>query len=176
MTLDRGLHIFRSLCDAAVVLRAEKILADFSGAGGDLSTLERVELGYSTAEYYLNRGLLFRVAVVGNLPLINGRGAQIATSRGISAKTFREHASAIEWLNHAVRYRLRMPIVGVGLLPGEQHASVITIPANAVIEVFGSQTRRGLIQVRWKKRSVRVFATDILECCERLEEPELPEH
>ena len=107
ITFDRALQIFKSACDAAVVMGTERILADFSGAEGDLSTLERVELGYSTAEYYLSKRLLFRVAVVGNLPLINGRGAQVATSRGIAAKTFREHASAVEWLNHAVRYRLR---------------------------------------------------------------------
>jgi len=64
-----------------------------------------------------------------------------------------------------------MPIVGMNL-----QGSVITMPVDSVVEVVGSSMRRGFIEVCWEEVQARIFADDIVECCEKLQEPDLPEH
>ncbi len=70
-----------------------------------------------------------------------------------------------------MRYWVRMPIVG--MLPDDQRASVIMIPAQETIEMSESITRRGLVEVQWRTSRVRVFTQDIDDCCEPLRGPDV---
>ena len=99
VSLNEALEIFKQTCDAAAERGLNRILADFSAANGKLSDLERYELGHSMSEYYANKPQIFKVATVGNPPLINGFGAQVASNRGLVAKTFPDLLAAIDWLN-----------------------------------------------------------------------------
>jgi len=99
VSLNDAIQLFKGACDAAFEHGLNKILADFSGAHGELSDLERYELGRSATEYYLTRPLAFKVATVGNPPLINGFAAQVASNRGVVAETFSDFQQAAYWLN-----------------------------------------------------------------------------
>jgi hypothetical protein len=75
------------------------ILADASAAEGKLSDMDRYQLGRSMAEYYISKRLVFKVAIVGKPPLINGFGALVASNRGVATETFSDTAHATRWLN-----------------------------------------------------------------------------
>jgi hypothetical protein len=55
---------------------------------GELSDLERYEIGKSMAENCLNHSMFPAVAVVGKPPTITGFEALVATNRGLTVFTF----------------------------------------------------------------------------------------
>jgi hypothetical protein len=74
------------------------ILVDCSSVEGELSTLDRYELGRSVAEYCNSRSTTPKIATVGKLPLITGFAALVASNRALVAETFSELQEAIDWL------------------------------------------------------------------------------
>jgi len=99
ITLSRAFELFQRACDAAVERGLNCILVDASSAHGDITDLERYELGSSVTEYYLARSPATKLAVVGKPPLVNGFGALVASNRGLLARTFLDRQQAIDWLN-----------------------------------------------------------------------------
>jgi hypothetical protein len=98
---DRAL-IARALPRAAAEIRsqgARRVLIDMAGVTGDLTNLERFELGVAVA------GLLHdleRLAVVGAPGVVVNRHFEdVANNRGLRTRVFEhaETAAAVEWLS-----------------------------------------------------------------------------
>ncbi len=98
VSLSEAISVFTKACDIAVERGADRILVDCLAVEGELSTMERYELGRSVAEYCSSRSITPKVATVGKPPLINGFGARVAWNRGLVAETFSELQKARDWL------------------------------------------------------------------------------
>jgi len=90
VTLGESTQMCSVTCDAAVQSGVDRILVDASGADGDISDLDRYRLGETMAAYYITKPLDFKIAIVGNPPLVNGFVALVASNRGVTAETFSE--------------------------------------------------------------------------------------
>ena len=100
VTLGESTKMCSVTCDAAVQSGVDRILVDASGADGDISDLDRYRLGETMAAYYITKPLDFKIAIVGNPPLVNGFVPLVASNRGITTETFSETTPAVKWLNH----------------------------------------------------------------------------
>jgi hypothetical protein len=98
VSLSEAIRVFTEACDFAADRDINRILVDCLSVEGELSTMERYELGRSLAEYCNNRSMAPKVATVGKLPLINGFAALVAWNRGLVAETFPESQKAMDWL------------------------------------------------------------------------------
>src|SRR5690348_1886103 len=79
VSLSEAIIIFTRACDVAAERGFNLILVDCLSVEGELSTMERYELGRTMAEYCTSRSLTPKVATVGKLPLINGFAARVAS-------------------------------------------------------------------------------------------------
>jgi hypothetical protein len=97
VSLSDAISVFTKACDVSEE-RVYRILVDCLSVEGELSDMERYELGRTMAEYCNSRSLTPRVATFGYPPLINGFAAQVAWNRGLVADTFSELQIAMDWL------------------------------------------------------------------------------
>jgi hypothetical protein len=88
----------KNICDPAADRGFNRIVLDCLGVEGELSDLERYEIGKSMAENCLNHSMFPTVAVVGKPPTITGFGALVALNRGLTVFTFSERQAALDWL------------------------------------------------------------------------------
>jgi len=94
-SIDAFTRVYRSAGAAGL----KKALVDCSGVYGELSTIQRYELGEKVAElYHRDRGTL-RIAVVGRPPLLTGFAAMVASNRGLAAQVFETSSDALKWLD-----------------------------------------------------------------------------
>jgi hypothetical protein len=98
VSLSDAISVFTKACDVAAQRGFHLILVDCSSVDGELSTMERYELGRTVAEYCSSRFMSPKVATVGNPPLIDGFAARVASNRGLAAETFSESQRAMGWL------------------------------------------------------------------------------
>jgi hypothetical protein len=98
VSLSKAISVFTKACDVAAEKSLDLILVDCLSVEGELSTMERYELGKTVAEYCNSRSINAKVATVGKPPLINGFAAQVAWNRGLVAETFSESQKARDWL------------------------------------------------------------------------------
>jgi hypothetical protein len=98
VSLSEAICVFTKVCDAAAEKGFDRILVDCLSVEGELSTMERYELGRKLAEYCSGRSITSKVATVGKPPLINGFAALVASNRGLVAETFSELQKALDWL------------------------------------------------------------------------------
>lgn len=99
VSLAESKKMCAATCDAAVDLGVGQILVDVSAADGELSELDRYQLGQGMANYYITKTLAFTVAIVGKPPLVTGFSALVASNRGVTAETFSDTTRAVYWLN-----------------------------------------------------------------------------
>jgi hypothetical protein len=99
VSLSEAISVFTKACDVAAERGFDRILADCLSVEGELSTMERYELGRTVANYCTSRSIYLRVATVGDPPLIDGFAARVASNRGLVAETFPELQKALDWLN-----------------------------------------------------------------------------
>jgi hypothetical protein len=92
------LCVFRKVVDTAAERGFEKILIDFLAVTGGLGVMDLYEIGKSMAEYCVNKSLYPKVALIGKPPLVTGFGAEVASNRGLTSKTFSERQPAANWL------------------------------------------------------------------------------
>jgi hypothetical protein len=97
LSLSEAIEGYKKACDVAAERGFDRILADCSAVEGNLSDLERYQLGRTIAEYSLSRYKNLNIATIGQPPAINV--AQVARNRGLNAETFSEWQPAMEWLN-----------------------------------------------------------------------------
>ena len=98
VSLSEAISVFTKACDVAAERGLDLILVDCLSVEGELSTMERYELGRTVAEYCNSRCTTTKVATVGKLPLINGFAARVASNRGLVTETFSELQKAMDWL------------------------------------------------------------------------------
>jgi hypothetical protein len=98
VSLSEAISVFTKACDVAAERGFDWILVDCLSVEGELSTMDRYELGRTMAEYCNSRSITPKVATVGRLPLINGFAARVASNRGLAAETFSESQKAMDWL------------------------------------------------------------------------------
>lgn len=79
--------------------RLKKALIDCSAVRGELSTMQRYELGDKVAALYHRENGSVRFAVIGHPPMLNGFAALVASNRGVAAQVFETGADALEWLD-----------------------------------------------------------------------------
>ena len=70
-----------------------------------LNTLDRYSLGMKWIAYCAERKLNPRLAVVGELPVVDGFGVLVAKNRGLVAEVFPSRQKALEWLNDRPKMR-----------------------------------------------------------------------
>jgi hypothetical protein len=89
----------KNICGVAAERGFSRIVVDCVGVEGELSDLERYEIGKSMAENCLNRSMYPKIALVGKPPMITGFEALVARNRGLTVFTFSERQAGLEWLN-----------------------------------------------------------------------------
>ena len=99
VSLSDAISVFTKACEVAGQRGFHLILVDCLSVEGELSTMERYELGRTVAEYCSSRTMTPKIATVGEPPLIDGSAARVASNRGLVAETFSELQKAMEWLN-----------------------------------------------------------------------------
>jgi hypothetical protein len=90
VSLSDAISLFTKACDVAIERDFDRILVDCLSVEGELSTMERYELGRTVAEYCNSMSITPKIATVGKRPLINGFAALVAWNRGLVAETFPE--------------------------------------------------------------------------------------
>jgi hypothetical protein len=98
VSLKEAINVFTKACDVAAERGLDRILVDCLSVEGELSTVERYELGRIVAERCRSRSTNPKVATVGKPPLIDGFAARVASNRGLVAETFSESQKAMDWL------------------------------------------------------------------------------
>jgi hypothetical protein len=89
----------KNICDPAAERGFNRIVLDCLGVEGELSDLERYEIGKSMAETCLNHSMFPTIALVGKPPTVTGFEALVARNRGLTVFTFPERQAGLEWLN-----------------------------------------------------------------------------
>jgi hypothetical protein len=99
-SLEEVLNVFSAIYDEAFGRGLGLILIDCSGLEGELSAVERFELGKHGAAYWVSKSwnIAPKIAVVGRAPVIDGFAALVASNRGVEAQTFSEVPQALKWL------------------------------------------------------------------------------
>jgi len=98
VSLSEAISVFTKACDVAAEMGFDRILVDCLSVEGELSTMDRYELGRTVAEYCTSRSMTAKVATVGKPPLIDGFAARVAWNRGLVAETFLGLQEAMDWL------------------------------------------------------------------------------
>jgi hypothetical protein len=98
VSLREALEAFQKTCDAAAERGQDKILIDCRAICGELSFLERYELGRTMAEHCLSRPVNAKIAFVGEAMADEFEGL-VTWNRGVPAKAFLELPQVLAWLN-----------------------------------------------------------------------------
>jgi hypothetical protein len=65
---------------------------------GELAVMELYEIGKTMAEYCVSKSIYPKVALIGKPLLVTGFGAEVASNRGLTSRTFSDHQTALNWL------------------------------------------------------------------------------
>ena len=74
-------------------------LLDASAVDGELSAIERYELGKTIADYCVAHRWFHRVALIGRETAVRGFAELVAPNRGLVVERFGDRRKALEWLN-----------------------------------------------------------------------------
>jgi len=99
LTFDETLRLFKQVFDTAKQNQVGKILVNGLSVEGELSTLERYNLGIELMAYLKQRQLNPRLAVVGKPPAVDGFGVRVGQNRGLTTEVFSSQQEALHWLN-----------------------------------------------------------------------------
>jgi hypothetical protein len=99
VSLEEALPLGKAVFDVAAEKGFSRILFNCLALQGELSVVDRYEIGEGIAEYCKNHSMIPSVALLGKLPTVTGFCAQVAWNRGLDVKVFAEHQAAREWLN-----------------------------------------------------------------------------
>jgi hypothetical protein len=99
VSFREGLELCENICDAAAERGFGKILFDCLAVEGELSIMERYEIGKTMAQNCRTRSRTPTVALIGQPPAITGFEADVALNRGLMVVTFSERQAGLDWLN-----------------------------------------------------------------------------
>jgi len=88
----------KNICGPAAERGFNRIVLDCLEVEGELSDLERYEIGKAMAENCLNRSFP-TIALIGKPPTITGFEALVARNRGLTVFTFPDRQAGLDWLN-----------------------------------------------------------------------------
>jgi dihydroxyacetone kinase len=97
-TFDAALRLFMQVCDTVKENEVNKILVNGLAMDGELSTLERYDLGAQVATYLKQRQMSPKFAFVGKPPTIDGFAVRVGQNRGLVAEVFSSQQEALKWL------------------------------------------------------------------------------
>ena len=92
------LRILTTVIDRSTEQGFDKILLDFSAVTGKVSVMNLYAVGRAMAEYCVSKSIHPKLAVIGRPPTVTGFGAEVASNRGLTSKTFSESQPALNWL------------------------------------------------------------------------------
>jgi hypothetical protein len=95
--LKEALRIGKSVIDGATEQGLDVVMDCFA-ITGELSVAERYDLGKAMAEYCVSKSVSPKVALIGELPVVTGFVAEVASNRGLTTKAFSERQPALQWL------------------------------------------------------------------------------
>jgi hypothetical protein len=99
VSFREALECCENVCDAAAERGFGKILFDCLAVEGELSIMERYQIGKTMAQNCLTRSRTATVALIGKPPTITGFEAEVAMNRGLMILTFSERQAALDLLN-----------------------------------------------------------------------------
>jgi hypothetical protein len=99
LAFDAALRLLKEVCDTAAEKQVNKILVNSLAVVGDLSTLERYNIGVEVAAYIMQRKMNSKLAFVGQPPAIDGFGVRVAQNRGVTVEVFSSQQEALNWLD-----------------------------------------------------------------------------
>jgi len=98
VSTEELLRVLTTVIDASTEQGFDKILLDLSAVMGEVSVMNLYAVGRAMAEYCVNTSIHPKLAVIGKPPTVTGFGAEVASNRGLTSKTFSEIQSALNWL------------------------------------------------------------------------------
>jgi hypothetical protein len=98
LSFDEAVQAIKRTYDAAEERGLKKILLDCVALEGELSVLERYELGTAAAAHYLGGSQNPAVALIGVAPAVNGFAANVAWNRGVNVRAFTDRGPGLQWL------------------------------------------------------------------------------
>jgi hypothetical protein len=93
------LRFFKQVLDTAREKGINKILINAFAVEGELSGVERYEIGAEIAAYVKQRQMNPRIAMVGKPPQLNGFAVRVAQNRDLVISAFSTQEDALNWLN-----------------------------------------------------------------------------
>jgi len=87
----------KNICGPAAERGFNRIVLDCLEVEGELSDLERYEIGKAMAENCLNRWFP-TIVIIGKPPTITGFEALVARNRGLTVFTFPDRQTGLDWL------------------------------------------------------------------------------
>jgi hypothetical protein len=98
VSTEEVLRVLTTVIDAGTEQGFDKILLDFSAVMGELSVLNLYAVAKAMADYCVSKSIHPKLAVIGKPPAVTGFGAEVASNRGLTSKTFSDSQSALNWL------------------------------------------------------------------------------
>jgi DNA-binding response OmpR family regulator len=99
LAFDAALRLLKQVCDTAKENEVHKILVNALALDGELSTLERYNLGVEMAAYLKQRRMNPKLAFVGKPPAVDGFGVRVGQNRGLITEVFSSQQEALNWLD-----------------------------------------------------------------------------
>ena len=93
-----ALQSFKEVVNTAAEKQVNKILINGLGVDGELSTVERYNLGGEVAKYLRLRKMNPRLAIVGKPPTVDGFGVLVGQNLGVMIERFSSEQEALNWL------------------------------------------------------------------------------
>ena len=98
VALDAAREHLQNIFDTTKERQLHKVLIDCLAIQGQLTTLERYQLGTWAARYIHQLGINLRTAFLGVPPVVDGFGLLVARNRGLNAQLFSAIPDAQKWL------------------------------------------------------------------------------
>ena len=98
VSTEELLRVLTTVIDTSAEQGFDKILLDFSAVMGEVSVVNLYDVAKAMAEYCVSKSIYPKLAVIGKPPTVTGFGAEVASNRGLTSKTFSESQSALNWL------------------------------------------------------------------------------
>jgi len=98
MEFHEALRLLKHVFNTAAEKGSNKILVDALGTDGQLSKIDRFQLGSLVAEHAGRLAILPRLAIVGKPPSVDGLAVRVAQNRGLSVEVFPSQQGALRWL------------------------------------------------------------------------------
>jgi hypothetical protein len=99
LEVEAAVRLVKQTLDTAKEKGINKILLNMFAVNGELSAVERYEIGAEIAAYVKQRQMNPRLAIVGKPPTMTGFAVRVAQNRNLVTNTFSSLQEAMNWLD-----------------------------------------------------------------------------